>query len=398
VRWVHIGIRDLKITIRDRASVGILIGMPMILIVILSSALGNMAANLGKTPVAIINLDKGTVGAKVTDGFFTDDQLSELFLAQRMRDPTQARALVSSGELAGALVVPADFSRRLNTGRPSTLTLYIDPGREIAGTVFRSVAESLSTRVSAASVAARTSAYYVAQLGVPDPSFVGRVIGQAVASASETGALSAVGVAETTAVRGADLSMLSYYSGAMSVMFIMFGAMFGAFSLVRERENWTLPRMLMTPTPRTDILGGKMAGVFMVGITQFAVLYGFTSALGVKWGDPLAIALIAGSTVCAATGLAIFIAAVAKTVRAVSGVAQMLIQFMAAVGGSFFPVSQFPGWMQPLHYASVNGWAIDAVLAVMRGGTTLSVLPNVVALLAIAGAFFAIGSWRLRWE
>ena len=296
MRWVHIGIRDLKITIRDRASVGILIGMPMILIVILSSALGNMAANLGKTPVAIINLDKGTVGAKVTDGFFTDDQLSELFLAQRMRDPTQARALVSSGELAGALVVPADFSRRLNTGRPSTLTLYIDPGREIAGTVFRSVAESLSTRVSAASVAARTSAYYVAQLGVPDPSFVGRVIGQAVASASETGALSAVGVAETTAVRGADLSMLSYYSGAMSVMFIMFGAMFGAFSLVRERENWTLPRMLMTPTPRTDILGGKMAGVFMVGITQFAVLYGFTSALGVKWGDPLAIALIAGST------------------------------------------------------------------------------------------------------
>jgi len=398
VRWVHIGIRDLKITIRDRASVGILIGMPMILIVILSSALGNMAANIGKTPVAIINLDKGTVGAKVTDGFFTDGQLSELFLAQRMRDPAQARALVSSGELAGALVVPADFSRRLNTGRPSTLTLYIDPGREIAGTVFRSVAESLSTRVSAASVAARTSAYYVAQLRVPDPSFVARVIGQAVTSASETGALSAVGVQETTAARGADLSTLSYYSGAMSVMFLMFGAMFGAFSLVRERENWTLPRMLMTPTPRTDILGGKMAGVFMVGIAQFAVLYGFTSALGVKWGDPFAIALIAGSTVCAATGLSIFIAAVAKTVRAVSGVAQMLIQFMAAVGGSFFPVSQFPAWMQPLHYASVNGWAIDAVLAVMRGGSAVSVLPNVVALLAIAGAFFAIGSWRLRWE
>jgi len=71
---------------------------------------------------------------------------------------------------------------------------------------------------------------------------------------------------------------------------------------------------------------------------------------------------------------------------------------MAAVGGSFFPVSQFPAWMQPLHYASVNGWAIDAVLAVMRGGSAVSVLPNVVALLAIAGAFFAIGSWRLRWE
>jgi ABC-2 type transport system permease protein len=398
MRWFHVGVRDLTITVRDRASLGILIVMPMVLIVILSSALGNLASNLGKTPVAIVNLDKGAVGAKVTDGFFTDTQLTDLFLAQRMHDPAQAAALVANGDLAGALVVPADFSRRLDTGRPSVLTLYIDPGREIAGTVFRSVAESLSTRVSAASTAARTSAYYVAGLRVPDPTFVGGVIGNAVQSASATGALTAVSVQETTAAQGKQLSSLSYYSGAMSVMFLMFGAMFGAFSLVRERDNWTLPRMLMTPTPRVQILGGKMLGVFMVGAAQFMVLYGFTNALGVRWGDPFALALVAASTVGAATGLSVFIAAVAKTVRSVSGIAQMLIQFMAAVGGSFIPVAQFPAWMQPLHYASVNGWAIDAILAIMNGGHVLAVLPNVAALLGIAAAFFAIGAWRLRWE
>jgi hypothetical protein len=54
--------------------------------------------------------------------------------------------------------------------------------------------------------------------------------------------------------------------------------------------------------------------------------------------------------------------------------------------------------MQPMHYASVNGWAIDAILSVMRGGNAISVLPNVAALIAIAVALFAIGSWRLRWE
>jgi ABC-2 type transport system permease protein len=398
MRWLHIGIRDLKITIRDRASLGILIVMPMVLIVILSSALGNISSNIGKTPVAILNLDQGKVGAQVTDGFFTDGALSELFLASRMHDPGEARALVASGQLAGALVVPADFSRRLNTGRPSVLTIYVDPGRQIAGAVFRSVAESLSTRVSAAAIGARTSVYYVSQLRVPDPAFMGRVIGQAVSSASATGALTAVGLAETTAARGEELSMLAYYSGAMSVMFLMFGSMFGAFSLVRERVNWTLPRMLMTPTSRTEVLGGKMLGVFMIGAGQFLVLYTFTTVLGVKWGDPFALGLIAVSTVGAATGLSVFIAAVARTVRSVSGLAQMLIQFMAAVGGSFIPVSQFPAWMQPLHLASVNGWAIDGILAVMRGGNALSVLPNVAALVGIAAGFFAIGSWRLRWE
>ena len=65
--------------------------------------------------------------------------------------------------------------------------------------------------------------------------------------------------------------------------------MFGAFSLVRERDHWTLPRMLMTPGTKWEILGGKMFGVFVIGALQFAVLFGFTSALGVKWGDLMAV-------------------------------------------------------------------------------------------------------------
>src|ERR1035437_10200980 len=98
MRWVHIGVRDVTITVRDRGSLAILIAMPMILIVILSSALGNLAANISKTPVAIVDLDKGTVGAQVTDSFFTDGQLSDLFLAQKVRNPADARALVERGD------------------------------------------------------------------------------------------------------------------------------------------------------------------------------------------------------------------------------------------------------------------------------------------------------------
>jgi ABC-2 type transport system permease protein len=184
----------------------------------------------------------------------------------------------------------------------------------------------------------------------------------------------------------------------MSVMFIMFGAMFGAFALVGERDEWTLPRLMMTPASRMDIVGGKMLGVFLVGITQFAVLWAFTSAIGVQWGDPVAIAALAIALVAAATGMSILIAAIAKTTRSVSGIAQIVIQFMAAVGGSFFPVAQFPAWLQPLHYFTVNGWAIDGILETMRGGSIVSVIPSIVALLGMALLFFALGAWRLRWE
>ncbi len=398
MRWIHIGLKDLRVTLRDRSATGILLAMPMLLIVILGSALGNLAANISKIPVAIVNQDEGEVGARIADAYFTDAALTELFLAKRMRDPNAARAEVERGDLAGVLVVPHDFTRRLNTGKSSALLVYTDPGRQISGTVFRSVAEGVSTQVSAASIAARTAAYYAKDLRVSDPGFISGVIGKAVQSASETGTLEAVKLEEATASRGKEIPMVSYYAGGMSAMFIMFGAMFGAFSLVRERDDWTLPRMMMTPATKMDIVGGKMLGVFMVGITQFAVLYAFTSAIGVQWGDPVALWAIAISLVAAATGMSILIAAVGKTTRSVSGLAQIVIQFMAAVGGSFFPVSQFPAWLQPLHYFSVNGWAIDGILEVMRGGGITSVVPSIVALLAMAVAFFALGAWRLRWE
>jgi ABC-2 type transport system permease protein len=398
VRWIHIGIKDLKITLRDRTATGILLAMPMLLIVILGSALGNLAANISKIPVAVVNLDEGDVGRRISDSFFTDAALKDLFLSSRMRDPIAARAEVERGNLAGALVLPHDLTRRINTGKSSELLVYVDPGRQVSGTVFRSVAEGVSTQVSAASIAARTSAFYAQRVRTSDPSFVGGVIAKAVSSASDTAALDGVTLEETTATRGREIPMVSYYAGGMSAMFIMFGAMFGAFSLVGERDDWTLPRLMMTPARRMDIVGGKMLGVFLVGVAQFAVLFAFTTAIGVQWGDPVAVWAIALAMVAAATGMSILIAAIGKTTRSVSGIAQIVIQFMAAVGGSFFPVAQFPAWLQPLHYFSVNGWAIDGILETMRGGTIGDVLPSIAALLGMAVIFFAVGTWRLRWE
>jgi ABC-2 type transport system permease protein len=398
VRWIHIGMKDLRITTRDRGALGILIGMPMLLIVILGSALGNLNSNISKIPVAIVNLDKGDTAAKITDPFFENETLTKLFLAQRSHDPAAARAAVERGDLAGALVLPSDLTKRIAVGKPATMTLYVDPGRQITSGIFRGVAETDSARTSGAIIGVRTTSFYISRIQGAGGSVMGSAIGQVIRSVTSTSGAQAVGLAETTATAGKEVSTLSYYAGAMSAMFIMFGAMFGAFSLIRERETWTLPRMLTTPASRMDIVGGKMLGVFAIGILQFGVLVAFTSAIGVTWGDPLAVGLIAVSTVGAATGMSLLIASVAKTVRSVSGIAQIVIQLMAALGGSFIPVTQFPAFMQPLHYFTVNGWAIDGILQSMRGGTALSILPNVGALLAMAVVFFVVGATRLRWE
>jgi ABC-2 type transport system permease protein len=398
VRAWHIGMKDMTVTLRDKSALLILLAMPMVLILILGSALSDIGGNLAQTQVAIVNQDKGEVGAQVTDAFFTDSKVTELFEARRMRDPAEARDLVARGDLAGALVVPPDFSKKLNAGRPVKLTVYTDPGREISSAVFRGIAGAMSAQVSAASVAVRTTVHY-APTDVMTGGGIGPAIQRAVNSATSTEALSAVGVEERTAQRGREVPMVTYYAAGMSVMFMLFGSMFGAFSLARERADWTLPRILTAPVGKGDIIGGKAIGVYAVGLAQWVALYAFTLVLGVKWGeDVFALWLIALAMIGATTGLAMLFATVGTSVRAVSGVAPLAIQVFAIAGGSMFPVSAFPEWLKPLHYLTPNGWALDGILTVVRGGTLFDVWPSVLVPLAMGAAFFAVGVWRLRWR
>ena len=96
---------------------------------------------------------------------------------------------------------------------------------------------------------------------------------------------------------------------------------------------------MTTPATRADIVGGKVFGVMAVGMAQWAVLYAFTAGVfGVRWGYAPAVWLVATGTVWSAAGMSVFIAAVGRTVRSVSGISQLFIQAMAALGGSFFPV------------------------------------------------------------
>ncbi len=173
---------------------------------------------------------------------------------------------------------------------------------------------------------------------------------------------------------GVKVGALDYYSLSMTAMFLMFGAMFGAFSTIAERAQQTMARMLASPAPRESIVGGKMLGIFVLGSVQFVVLYLFTKyMLNVWWGDSApAIFAVALAEVAAVTGLATLITAIAKTERAVGGIAPLFIQIQAAIGGAFFSIEILPEWIQPIKYLSLVGWAMEGWRSVQIEGVGLA--------------------------
>jgi len=177
----------------------------------------------------------------------------------------------------------------------------------------------------------------------------------------------------------------------------MFGAMYGAFSTIRERREQTMSRMLASPTPRTAVVGGKMLGVFALGASQFVALYLFTRfVLHVEWGaNPVATVLVAFGEVAAVTGLSTLIASLAKSERGVGGIGPLVVQIQALVGGAFFPVTILPSWLQWVRFLSVVGWTIEGWRRVqVEGLGVVAVLEPVAVLMTFALVFYAFGVWR----
>ncbi|MFA5844197.1 MAG: ABC transporter permease [Coriobacteriia bacterium] len=398
MRILAIGLKDVRVTVRDKPALGILLGMPMVLIFILGSALGGIGkGGAGRVPIAVVALDRGEAGTRIAEAF-ESTELEDVFEAHRFVTEAAARRAVERGDLAAALVIPERFSDDLTAGSGVSLRVWADPGREVAAGIVRAVAESLATRVSAVAVAAQVTGEAVGRSGLSrDPRVAMAAARSAADELGRADGLARVRVAEAKARLQHKMTTLDYYAGGMSVMFLLFGSMFGAFSLVEERTGGTLARLLAGPVSRVQALAGKTLGVFVVGVVQALTLYGFTRLLGVAWGpDVLALGLIGFSTIVAVTGMALMLSTLAKSVRGVGAIAPLVIQVQAAAGGSFFPVSALPEWLRPVHYLTVNGWALDGILAVMRGAGVAEVWPKALALLGLGALFFAIGVWRLE--
>jgi len=399
-KTLYIALKDILVTIRDKPSLAILLAMPMVLILILGTALGGGSPEISDIDIAIINQDKGEIGEKIADGFTESKELKKLFTISDSTDAEKARSEVEEGELAAALIIPEDFSDKVNAAKAVKMNVYTDPGQEIPAGIFRSVVKSIASRISAASVAAQTTTSVLSESKmVTSKEDFSRYINASINELSKEGVFSAIKIKEAESKTKRGINAIDYYSAGMGVMFLIFGAMFGAFSFINERSDWTLPRLLITPTNKTSIVGGKMLGIFAIGICQFIILYFFTRLLGAYWGNSLpGVILIAVATIISTTGLSILFAAIAKTRRAIGAIAPLVINIMAIGGGSMLPVEIFPAWLKPLHYFTINGWAIDGFLELMEGATARAVLPNVAALTGMGMLFFFIGVWRLRYE
>ncbi|HET9975739.1 MAG TPA: ABC transporter permease [Streptosporangiaceae bacterium] len=376
--------KDLKARLRDRSALLIGIVVPLALAFIFNVIFGGISGSSGVINLGVVDADHGAASQAFTQQVLPAVKSSGLITIHTEATADRARALAADGTLDAVIVIPAGFSTRVQAGQPASMQVIGNVDAGISAQVARSITQAYADELNRVRLSVAT---VVASRG----------------GAGDTQALAAQAAGTATPVAVSDVSAQtkqldtkSFFAAGMAVFFLFFTVQFGVTSLLEERSEGTLARLLAAPIGRGSILGGKLLVSFLLGVISMAVLVVATSLLfGAHWGNPFGVAVLIVAAIAAAMGIMALIATLAKNAEQAANWQSVVAVVLGLLGGTFFPVSQAPGVLSSLTFFAPQAWFLRG-LGDLRGGSLGVVQVPVLAMLGFAVVTGGLALFRLR--
>jgi len=406
--WL-IALKDLKIFVKDRAAVFFFVFFPFMFIV-LFNFLNIGVAEDERLEFHVVTLEaEGGLSRQIIQAMETTDE-SQLRPGEPIivwdKDYDEARRAVEEGELAGFIAFPADFTEGIMTGEGTQLEVVADAGAVNARAALNGFAGAIASQLGTHRVIVNASIALLVEGGLipADEESINQAVEQMMADIfAAQGAAGAEAsyvafrtemVGEVEAENPANFVIPGYL-----VMFVFFAAAVAAETIVRERQNHTLERLLASSVNRASILGGVFTGTLIRGMIQIIIfwvvgLLVFNIDLGLA---PAAVIILSILMVIMSSAFALMLATLAKTQRSAGSLAVVTALVLAPLGGCWWPLFILPKWLQALAKISPHAWANTGFNKLMLFGADFgAVVPEMLALLAFAAVFGAIAVWRFR--
>ena len=157
------------------------------------------------------------------------------------------------------------------------------------------------------------------------------------------------------------LGGLVHVVAGTSVMMLLFSVAGIGGSLLDEKQEGMLKKLLCSPLHPNHILYGKMVFANIISIAQLLIMFVYAwlvFGLDIMHYLPsLALMILATAYACSSFG--IVLASFAKSRQQVQGFSTIIVMVMSAIGGSMIPIFIMPELMQKIAVISVNYWGIQ---------------------------------------
>jgi len=362
---------------RDRRTLALIFLAPLVVMSLVGYLLSDRREPL---PVGFVNADRGGdlfVGP-INIGSALEGVLrrQEGIALRTMPSPDAAEAAVSRGEIAGAIVVPADLTEQVLAREPASLRVLVAGVDPIADGMV-----TLALRRALGSLA-ETVVERLAAAGAP------------------TAPAQPVTIEVITVLAEPALATLDYYGPSFIAAFAFFFTfLLTSVSFLRERATGTIERLSASPATRLEVVVGYLCGFLLFAILQSLLILGYSVwVLGMRISGSIGLALLT---------LAIMVIGVVNLGIALSFFARnelQVVQFIPLVflpqillGGLIWPIATLHPILRALAQLFPLTHALAALRTVMISGGGVGEIGNRLLALAIfAAAMILLGAAALR--
>ena len=374
--------KDTRIFFRDRAALAFAFLLPFIFVIGFTLALRDVGPENETLQFTLSTQETAGISVLAIDSVASDSGGPIVAL-----EHSEALEAMDSGDIAGFVSFPADFTQRYLAGETSPIEVYegdVPPAEQAA---LRGFAQEIASRFSEA----RATLSAVMALGSPEQA--ARAMERLLADASGPSVeLQVEQVGEIAPFNTSNFVLPGYLT-----MFVFFTAAMGAEALARERQTHTLERLMANGVRRESLILGKFLAGAIIGVVQVAVMWivgalAFNIDLG---ASPAAVIVLSLLMVLASASFAVLLASFVSNVRTASAAGVLTSLVLAPIGGCWWPLFIAPQFMQQLARLTPHGWTTEGLNRLMLFGAEFGdVLPSMLALVVFAAVFLSVALWR----
>lgn len=351
---------------RDRRTMLILLGMPVIQIILFGFAI---TTELKNVRVAVLDPSNDVVTREITERINASEYFSVTCL---VHSPEQIEAAFQKGEIDMALVFSKSFVDNLYAGDarvqlisdatdPNMATMQANYASNIIASVGR---EMLPSGIKVPSIVPDLKLLYNPQMR----------------------------------------SAYNFVPGVMGLILMLICAMMTSISIVREKETGTMEILLVSPVKPLFIILAKAVPYFVLSFVNLATIlllsiYVLHVPIAGSLWELIMVSLL---FIFVSLSLGLLISSVTRTqVAAMLASGLILMMPTMLLSGMIFPVESMPFILQLISDALPARWYIQAVRKIMIEGVDISLVMKEVVILssmAIILIFISIRKFKKRLE
>ncbi|TNF38269.1 MAG: ABC transporter permease [Deltaproteobacteria bacterium] len=341
--------------LRDPQILIFALGMPVALILLFGYA---VSFDVEHIPLAVVDQDHSAESRALVAAFTAQD-LFELVATRE--EPASVEPLLQRNVARAALIIPEGYARDVHRGQMATAQLLLDGADNMSAAIALGYANSIALSQSLGR--ARV------QLGSFEMPVEARV---------------------RTLFNPRLQSSVVLVPGLMVIVLVLVAVMLTALTVAREYERGSMEQLFATPVGRIEIILGKLAPYFVLGLVQvLLVLTTGVVLFDVPVNGSLALLfLIASLFLLAMLMQGLVISVVTRNQMVASQVAAISTLLPAMLlSGFVFPIDNMPPVLQGLAHVLPAKYFVDGLRGVLLRGNGLDVVwPDLVAM----GLFFVV--------